>query len=223
MVSRIHVCVVAAALVAAPAACKSKKKKVEKAPDEAPTADGPTNPTTPTPDTTPALPAAEKTPAALRKTLDRLVGAPDPSSEAQLAKDLVLEDPSAFFTRTFGAEVGARLATSYQAESARVASFAKIIRLNQINHGRHKTIIEEFTDPEDPRATGLQARALAAMSEPTPLYSVRFTALKKSGELHLFSFVHDGVRFRYVGPLVELAGASSKDGIAVLRRRQGAR
>ena len=124
--------------------------------------------------------------------------------------ELVSENLRPWLRETFGPELGATLEVDEKSIRAEATSFPRTIRYHASAHNRRKIVIEKFTDPAAPGATGYQAAALSAMVKPTALFSVRYVAPGSPGELHLYNFVHDGTRFRYVGRLTKVADGSAK-------------
>ena len=208
------------ALVVVASGCKGKAKKREAEPSaktDRPAAPSVTSPpaSSATKSAPPNLPAIAATEKALSDHMRGLVALRDPVREAELAKGLKLAEPAAWFANAFGAEQGEALSAAYK-DDRLVDTLAKTIRFNQSAHDRRKIVVEKFESPDNGGATGLQARALEAMVKPTALYSIRYSALKAAGTVHLFNFVHDGERFRYVGPLENLGG--KRPNAAALKR-----
>lgn len=133
---------------------------------------------------------------------------------------LALPSPEAWFTRVFGPERGKHLVAEYQVYGGYGAELPALIARQGKELGRKHFLAEKFEDPKDPAATGLQARALAAMVEKVPLFSLRMTGEGKE-DFVLYNFVHDGTTFRYVGRLTELDGKRPPAGeLATLEKRQ---
>jgi hypothetical protein len=133
---------------------------------------------------------------------------------------LTLPAPEAWFARVFGPEVGKHLAAEYAIYGHGVDQFPKMIAAQGTRHDRKTFLAEKHESREDPAATGLQARTMAAMLEPTPLYSLRMTGPGET-DFVLYSFIHDGTTFRYVGRLTHLDGKRpAKEELAALEKRQ---
>lgn len=207
-------------LVAATACanCKSNKKSAEsKEPPTAPrTHDGaPMAPAAPAPKAKTPATAAE-----FSAMLRELVGQTDPATEKALEAQLVLADPDSWFEQTFGSVNGKALADAYRREKQLMRGLAQGIRFHQSQKKRVKVVAEKFDSADDPAATGLQARAMAAMAVPVSLFSVRYSKPSGAGVLHYYNFIHDGERFRYVGPLLEFGNAPTGATLETLGRRQ---
>lgn len=122
-----------------------------------------------------------------------------------LAASLELPDPRTWFEGHFAPEVAARLTAEYEPMRGRTSELASLLTALAAE-GRTLVAVERFDDPDSPEATGYQALALRAMTTKTPLYSLR---LRKDGEgegFHLWSLVHDGDSFRWVGKLKAITG-----------------
>jgi hypothetical protein len=131
--------------------------------------------------------------------------AKDDAKVASLAQELLLSEPAAAFAKLFGPEAGARLAKEYDARPAG-PELAKFFR-DQAAKDRTTLDVDRF-DKEDPRATGLQNKALAALKEKVALISVRMRAPNEGAGVHLWSFaVLDG-KVRFLGKLRALSGGS---------------
>ena len=129
------------------------------------------------------------------------------AAEARAKAEQVLALPNAadWFTRRFGAEVGKHLASEYQIYGHGFTEFPRLLTDQGEKHGRKTFVVERITEPTDPKAFGFQARALGAMKERLPLYTFRLRGEGKS-DFVLYSFVHDGATFRYVGQMARMNG-----------------
>jgi len=136
-----------------------------------------------------------------------------------LADRLVLPDPLAFYSAHFPLEIAARLATEYQASPPALAAFMSA----QKQQGRTELRVEKFERADDPDAVGYQEHALAAMTAPLPLYSLRVRAPGQRSGRHIYSFVRDGDVWRYAGPMKQvkpgLAEDAKLDAVAGLRAK----
>lgn len=145
----------------------------------------------------------------------------DPA-EARRLGDAVLSlpNPEAWFARVFGPDKGKNLAAEYAIYGRYGAEMPELIAQQGTKLGRKHFEAEKLEDAKDPAATGLQARALAAMVAPTPLYALRMTGEGKR-DFVLYNFIHDGATFHYVGRLMQIDGKRpSKDELAKLEKRQ---
>jgi hypothetical protein len=124
----------------------------------------------------------------------------DEQALARLLESLRLRDPEAWFDATFGKTLGAALATEYRPTREEIGQLATVIeRLHQ--DGLVRLTAERFVAADDPASVGYQSAALAKMARPTPLYSLRLASADGARVFHLWSFVHHGGTFRYVGKM----------------------
>jgi hypothetical protein len=145
--------------------------------------------------------------------------AADATATPALADSLNLPDPLAFFSAHFPLDVAARLADEYRAQPPGLGRFLAAQKAD----GRTELRVEKFERADDPDAVGYQEHALAAMTTPIPLYSLRLRAPGQRNGRHVYSFVHDGGQWRYVGPMKQvkpgLADDAKLDAVAGLRAK----
>lgn len=140
---------------------------------------------------------------ALMGDLGRALTAGDDARTARLLASLRLPDYEAWFAATFGERLGERIAADYRPHHDDIGQLAELLGPLLRAPGL-RIDAERFARAGDPAATGYQSAALAVMKAREPLYSVR---LATGDELfHLWSFVHEGGTFRYVGKLSAAAG-----------------
>ena len=150
----------------------------------------------------PAYPASED---GLRALLDDLLAAAargDRTGAYELADGLRLPDARAYFTEVFGEELGAELAGDYTELADRLRELVPL--LWELTSADDAELRVEAYDRAGDGAVGYQARAFERMRSPTPLYSVRVPRGGDPG-FHLWSFVHDGDAFRWVGKMRAVA------------------
>jgi len=123
-----------------------------------------------------------------------------------LTESLRLRDYETWFNARFGAELGARLTADYKIQFDDILGLADAIESLR-DDGRPELSVERFEGSEDTKAVGYQVAALKAMKQPVALYSVRLRAAGKKKTFHIWSFVHDGKSFRYVGKMKPVAKA----------------
>jgi hypothetical protein len=124
----------------------------------------------------------------------------EPEQAAALCRGLALPDPAAWFERTFGGVVGARLAAEHEPVTKRFGTLPRLFqRLRE--DGQTEILVEVHQDPRDPLATGYQGVAMSAMKRPVPLYSVRMLQPGQSTGLSLWSFVYEAGAFRFAGEM----------------------
>ncbi len=138
------------------------------------------------------------------------VRAGDQDRAQTLAASLELPDPTAWFEQHFPPEVATRLVAEYEPLRGRVAEVTA--RLQDLLAGGSTLLaVERFDDPANADATGYQSLALRAMTHDIALYSVR---LRKDGEgegFHIWSFIHDGESWRWIGKLRAITGQKPAD------------
>ncbi len=136
-----------------------------------------------------------------------------------LISGLELKDPKAWFRHRFGDSLGDELAAEY---APAVGNFDQLERVLAGLVAKHETdlTVEAFAKPGDPEATGYQNLALAAMVHPTALYSVRLSTAGRDDAFHIWSFVYDDGRFRWVGKMRAVyTGEPSDPDLLELRTR----
>jgi len=143
----------------------------------------------------------------------------DRKRAAALIGGLELKDPKAWFRRTFGESLGAKLAAEY---APTVGNFDQLEPVLAGLVAEHETdlTVESFAKPGDPEATGYQNLALTAMVQPAPLYSVRLSTAGEDNAFHIWSFVYDAGYFRWVGKMRAVnSGEPSDPDLLELRTR----
>jgi hypothetical protein len=108
--------------------------------------------------------------------------------------------------RVFGDAAAAKLVAEYAAMLSRFEGDAGRAFGKVVADGQSDIQVLRFDRAGDPNAVGNQNDALAAMKSPQPLYSVRFLKPGERAGFHLYSFVHAGAAFRFVGRLAAAKG-----------------
>lgn len=176
-----------------------------------PPAPAPTPTPTPTPAPTSAAPpdvvlAPPSYPGTVQGLQDLMahlvtaIQADDPKEKVRLLDSLRLPDHRAWFRETFDARLGDRLADEYQPIHDGIGQLVQSLQ-PIVSGGQTVPEAEQFSAPDQPGATGYQAAALKRMAKRTPLYSVRLKTPDGARVYHLWSFVHQGGTFRFVGKL----------------------
>jgi len=140
----------------------------------------------------------------LRSLVSDLIAATKASDQPKVSaitKDLKLPNYDAWFKKTFGSDTGAKLSTEYggrvgDMESAITAMFKKLV-----DDGQTEIQVRKFDKTGDREATGLQNDALAAMKEPTTLYSVELVKPGNTDGMHLWSWVYTDGGFHLAGKM----------------------
>jgi hypothetical protein len=136
-------------------------------------------------------------------------------TEARSRAEAVLALPGAagWFNAHFPGAAAKHLLSEYQIYGHGYAEFPRLVADQGFKHGRKTFVVDVISGAGDPKAIGFQARALEAMTRKVPLYTFRLSGEGKA-DFVLYSFVHEGGTFRYVGRLARLDGklpANHKD------------
>lgn len=145
----------------------------------------------------------------LKSLIDDLVAAraaKDDDRAYQLTASLRLEDYKTWFAEQFGDALGAKLASDYERQQGDIGLLVGTLAELRAD-GRTKTEIEKFDSAADQKAVGYQSKALAKMKRKVPLFSVRLHAPGDERSFHVWSFIHLGGTFRYVGKMKAVADA----------------
>lgn len=182
--------------------------------------DGSPRPSAGAADAAPAAPYENST-AGLEALLTDLVTAVQSHDRARaraLAESLALDAPERWFRDVFGDTLGPALDADYAPHAPRLAELVDLIE-QLVDRGQTRVSAERFERAEDPAAVGYQARAIQAMRRPVPLYSARLRDAGGQRVFHLWSFVYQAGRFRWVGKMKPAAGADADEPLDELRRR----
>ena len=120
-----------------------------------------------------------------------------------LVDSLRLPDPGGWFARVFGRRLGVELAREYADLADDIRELVPLLR-SLTGSGNTEILVERFAEPAS-SAVGYQKRALERMVNRVPLYSVRLVEPGSQRGFHLWSFVHDGASFRWVGKMKRVA------------------
>ena len=133
---------------------------------------------------------------------DVLAGNGQRADEALAA--LALPDAKEYFKLHFDDGVADRLTKTYDEAAEHLPELSDVLK-TELDKGRTKAVVEAFDDPDDRKAVGFQSIALREMRNPTPVYSVRLVGKDdETGSFHIWSFVHDGKAFRWVGKMANV-------------------
>jgi hypothetical protein len=143
--------------------------------------------------------------AGLDKLFTDLLAAAKKKDDARAkvyAESLKLPEPAAWFTTTFGAELGASLAAEYDAEGyAGFGDSAAEGLRGLLAQGRTDVTTSCHASADDDAATGYQVSALRAMKQPAPLCTVRISDPGSDKGYTLWSFTWVDGKFRFVGKM----------------------
>ncbi len=139
----------------------------------------------------------------LKQQLEDIHAAIEAGKDAE-AKALVAEwklpDHGAWFKKTFGDARGAKLDAEYSKLVGLVPQLRGLVA-KRYEKGQKQIVIRKIDNPGSMDARGLQAKALRAMKSKVTLWDVSF--VKPGDELgySLWSFVHVGGKFRFIGKM----------------------
>jgi hypothetical protein len=128
-----------------------------------------------------------------------------------LAENLELASPQDWFRETFGNELGTELYRDYAPVRGRLVEFPTLLAALR-KKGLTKVQVERFTRTGDDASVGYQSEALKRMVKPTPLYSVRLSNAEGTEVFHLWSFVYQSGRFRWLGKTRKVAPEPAEGG-----------
>jgi hypothetical protein len=114
---------------------------------------------------------------------------------------LIVPDPDVYFVNVFGEEKGKQIAEGYKTQSAEIKKELPKFFAESISKGQTDIRVTRMDNPDDPEATGLQSRALAAMKNRTALYAVRFVKPGEDAGMAFWSFVYYKGAFRFITKL----------------------
>ncbi len=166
--------------------------------DESPKDSDTSDDTRPKPEV--SVPATTEALTVLFRTMLEDVRSGNDKRVGEALTSMTIGDPAAFFAEHFPEEVAKQLAADYPAKAEHLPELGAVLR-SQLDKGRDQIVVEKFDNPDDGKAVGYQSAALKAMTTKTTLYSVRLRPKNREQGFHLWSFVHDGSRFRWVGKL----------------------
>ena len=121
----------------------------------------------------------------------------------QLIGSMVLPNPDAWFTKTFGEDRGKVLAANYAKFTLSFPEMGLKLFQDQVKQNRINVKAYKVEAADDKQATGGQVEAILSMKEKSPLYGVRMIAPGKEYGLHLWSFVYVDGNFRMIGKMAD--------------------
>ncbi len=134
----------------------------------------------------------------------------DSAQAHRLANSLTLRDPDAWFGAHFSPDMARRLVADFHKSQRPLYAMADAIA-QEHNLGKRDLIIGQHSRPGDLDSNLLQHLALQAMTDLTPLYTVRLVTPGDAVGFALWSFIHDGQGFRYVGRMAAVDMAPAQD------------
>lgn len=141
----------------------------------------------------------EDSPEGLKQLATDLSNAKKSDAE-KMGKALALKDPNKFFTETFGAELGPKLAADYATDSVKLPGIQAFFTMGLLK-GRTEILIEKHVSADDENANGYQDAAMRAMVKPIPIYTINVVEPGKTIGSSLWSFAYVDGGFRYLGKL----------------------
>jgi hypothetical protein len=140
----------------------------------------------------------------LMRDLRTAIPADDQPEITVLLASLRLQDDEAWFKKTFGAKLGAKLSADYKPHKEEIGVLAEHLK-EQFKEGLTKIQVDRFQTANVATSTGYQSEALKKMVEKVALFSVRLVSEDGKRMFHLWSFVHHEDSFRYIGKLQGVA------------------
>ncbi len=144
----------------------------------------------------------------LKQQLTELATALDRGEELSISAHsaaLVLPDAQVWFRERFSARTSRRVWNNYEKIANNMGQVSELIAKLRAD-GLGEPIVARYQKVDDLDAVVYQTKALKAMKITDPLYSVRYTSPDKQ-VFHLWSFVHVGGNFRYIGKMSEISKA----------------
>jgi hypothetical protein len=126
-----------------------------------------------------------------------------------LTQSLVLPDPDAWFTETFGEKLGKKLAADYKAEHKNFGPAMARLFFSLDEPKKLEIKISVVQALDDGNAKGYQLIAIAAMQQPAALYTASITKEGTSAHITLWSIVYVDGRFRLAGKMRAIKDAES--------------
>lgn len=147
----------------------------------------------------------------LMRDLQVAIVAEDEKQSTLLIASLRLTPAETWMKHAFGDELGAVLSDEYKPQREEIGLLAEVLA-EQYEQGLTQVQGNRFHTPNVPAATGYQNAALEKMTSPVALYSARLYSADRSRTFHLWSFIHEGGSFRYVGKLRKVTAARASGG-----------
>lgn len=149
-----------------------------------------------TPLAIPTYPDSPEGLAHLMKDMLKLQKSGDAKNLAPYVQSLILPNPAAWFTTTFGEKLGTTMASDYDRTRLNLPlSFPDTLNQMQSKH-LNKVQATLFTDSCNLESTNLEYRLLISRAHEQPLYHVRLSSGTQAAVWGLFAYV-DGA-FRYI-------------------------
>lgn len=132
----------------------------------------------------------------LMKDMLKLEKKGDAKDLAPYVQSLILPNPAAWFTATFGEKLGTAMASDYDRTrlDLPLAFPDTLSRIESRHLGKTQAI--RFTDSCDLEATGSEYPVLLSRTQEQPLYDARFSSRTETATVSFFAYV-DGA-FRYI-------------------------
>jgi len=128
-----------------------------------------------------------------------------------LIASLRLPDHEAWMKQVFGNELGRVLSEEYRPQSEEIGLLADVLA-EQYEMGMVEVEGSRFLTADVPTSTGYQSAAIKQMNTTVPLYSARLYNEQRDRTFHLWSFVHEGGSFRYIGKLKSVTSQRASGG-----------
>lgn len=125
----------------------------------------------------------------------------DTAKVSAAAKHWVLPESEAWFKKTFGDAKGAALQAEYAAMTPTFERAMQEILKGRVDKNQMVVTVFKIESADDRNATGAQAKAIAAMTNKVPLYTVKMEEQAGKPGFSLWSWAYVDGHFRLIGKL----------------------
>jgi hypothetical protein len=141
----------------------------------------------------------------LQELMDRTYSAAagDPATLDKLVKSFQLADVDGWCKKTFGDEQAAPVAEGMKKALTDFDTQVKQLFEKLVKDQKTVITVTRVSGAEDPKGTGLQRKAIAAMKSPCALYTVEFKAAGAEAGVTVWSWVYIDGGFRLVGKIMK--------------------
>jgi hypothetical protein len=149
-----------------------------------------------------ADPAYPDTTAGLQKLIEDAIAAVkagESDKATAMAKAMILPNHEAWFKKTFGDDMGGKLAEDYTKMGPTLETALPKLLAARIKDGRTFASAVKIESADDKEATGAQRKAIESMKEKVPLYTVRLGKAPGESGFTLWSFAFVDGQFRLIG------------------------
>ena len=146
----------------------------------------------------------EESAEGLKKVVSEALAAAKGGNSAKVSaitKNWVLPESEAWFKKTFGDAKGTALQAEYAPMAATFEQALGQILKQRVDKNQMVVTVFKIESAEDRNATGAQAKAIAAMVNKTPLYTVKMEEEAGKPGFSLWSWAYVDGQFRLIGKL----------------------